>query len=54
MLKFLSNIIDGLKKYIDSKEELDQEIPSDDEDDDEPTSATSGLSDKEKKILGIK
>tara|TARA_B100001079_G_scaffold183544_1_gene157978 strand:- start:416 stop:850 length:435 start_codon:yes stop_codon:yes gene_type:complete len=55
-LKKKNYIIDGLKKYIDSKEELDAEIPSDDEDDEEPTptSATSGLSDKEKKILGIK
>ena len=55
-LKKKNYIIDGLKKYIDSKEELDQEIPSDDEDDDEPTptSATSGLSKKEKEVLGIK
>ena len=55
-LKKKNYIIDGLKKYIDSKEELDAEIPSDDEDDDEPTptSATSGLSKKEKEVLGIK
>ena len=52
-LKKKNYIIDGLKKYIDSKEELDAEIPSDDEDEEEPTPA-SGLSDKEKKILGIK
>ena len=52
-LKKKNYIINGLKKYIDSKEELDAEIPSDDEDEEEPTPA-SGLSDKEKKILGIK
>ena len=53
-LKKKNYIIDGLKKYIASKEELDAEIPSDDEDDEEPTSATSRLSKKEKEVLGIK
>jgi len=53
VIKQKNYVIDGLKKYIASKEDLDAEIPSDD-DDKEPTSATNGLSDKEKKILGIK
>ena len=53
VIKKKDYVIKGLKSFISSKEELDAEIPSDDEDD-EPTSATSGLSDKEKKILGIK
>ena len=53
-LKKKHYIIKGLQDYIDSKENLDKEMDLPDDEDDEPTSATSGLSDKEKKILGIK
>ena len=59
-IKKKNYIIDGLKKYIESKEDLDAEIPSDD--DEEPTKGGSapkikgikGLSNAEKQVLGIK
>lgn len=56
-IKKKNYIIDGLKKYIESKEDLDAEIPSDD--DEEPTKGDSapkikGLSKAEKQVLGIK
>jgi len=59
-IKKKNYIIDGLKKYIASKEDLDAEIPSDD--DEEPTKGGSapkikgikGLSNAEKQNLGIK
>ena len=46
-----------LKKYIESKEDLDAEIPSDD--DEKPTKGDSapkikGLSKAERQVLGIK
>jgi hypothetical protein len=56
-IKKKNYIIDGLKKYIESKEDLDAEIPSDD--DEKPTKGDSahkikGLSKAEKQVLGIK
>jgi|TARA_B100000315_G_C14432973_1_gene521013 hypothetical protein len=58
-IKKKNYIIDGFRKYIASKEELDAEIPSDDE---EPTKGGSapkikgikGLSKAERQVLGIK
>jgi len=56
-IKKKNYIIDGLKKYIESKEDLDAEIPSDD--DEKPTKGGSapkikGLSKVERQVLGIK
>jgi hypothetical protein len=56
-IKKKNYVIDGLKKYIASKEELDAEIPSDDEEEpstDDSASNIKGLSKKEKEVLGIK
>jgi len=58
-IKKKNYIIDGFRKYIASKEELDAEIPSDDE---EPTKGGSApkikgikrLSKAERQVLGIK
>ena len=54
-IKKKNYIIDGLKKYIESKDDLDAEIPSDDEDDhpsdEKPTGDTDGLSKKELDLI---
>ena len=55
-IKKKNYIIDGLKKYIASKEDLDAEIPSDDGDDEppsdeKPTGDTDGLSKKELDLI---
>ncbi len=44
-------MIDKLKEYIDSKEDLDAEIPSDDDEEEDSDNETKGLSKKELEIM---
>ena len=44
-------VIDKLKEYIDSKEDLDAEIPSDDDEEEKSDNETKGLSKKELEIM---
>ena len=44
-------VISNLKKYIDSKEDLDAEIPSDDDEEEDSDDEVKGLSKKEREIM---
>ena len=44
-------VISNLKKYIDSKDELDAEIPSDDDEEEDSDDEVKGLSKKEREIM---
>ena len=44
-------VISNLKKYIDSKDELDAEIPSDDDEEEDSDNEVKGLSKKEREIM---
>ena len=44
-------VIDNLKKYIESKEDLDAEIPSDDDEEEDSDDEVKGLSKKEREIM---
>ena len=44
-------VISNLKKYIDSKDELDAEVPSDDDEEEDSDDEVKGLSKKEREIM---
>ena len=44
-------VIDNLKKYIESKEDLDAEIPSDEDEEEKSDDEVKGLSKKEREIM---
>ena len=50
-LKKKDYVISNLKKYIDSKDELDAEIPSDDDEEEDSDDEVKGLSKKEREIM---
>ena len=50
-LKKKDYVISNLKKYIDSKEDLDAEIPSDDDEEEDSDDEVKGLSKKEREIM---
>ena len=51
VLKKKDYVISNLKKYIDSKDELDAEIPSDDDEEEDSDDEVKGLSKKEREIM---